>query len=173
MWGGIFYSQTNNSRNSCFIAVECGINHVSKMHFKYFISLFFASSRKNCQSSSSAQPQAPGENQWQLQHVKASKSMDLGTAQNQQPTGGETFLSLRSACRLHAIASSELESKACLAAPMQPMHLQPAGTDFVSMRFFGGNCSNLLVWICIVVLSQKNSEYGCFKRNCSNSIVMQ
>ncbi|TWW80554.1 Partitioning defective 3 -like protein B [Takifugu flavidus] len=36
--------------------------------------------------SSSAQPQTPGQNQWQFQHVKASKSMDLGTTQNQQPS---------------------------------------------------------------------------------------
>lgn len=118
------------------------------MRFKYFISLF-ASSRKDCQSSSTAQPQAPGENQWQLQHVKASKSMDLGTAQNQQPTGGETFLSFCSACRLHAITSSELEStKHAFAAPMQPMHLQPGGTDFVPMRFF------FLVEIAVICLSE-------------------
>lgn len=135
------------------MAAECGINHGSKMRFKYFISLF-ASSRKNCQSSSTAQPQAPGENQWQLQHVKASKSMDLGTAQNQQPTGGETFLSFCSACRLHAITSSELEStKHAFAAPMQPMHLQPGGTDFVPMRFFLGwklqssACLKLYCWL--------------------------
>ncbi|CAG10111.1 unnamed protein product [Tetraodon nigroviridis] len=53
---------------------------------------FFFSFRKDSNSSCSAQPQTPGEKQWQLQHVKASKSMDLGTTQNQQPTGGESLL---------------------------------------------------------------------------------
>uniref|UniRef100_H3DI39 Par-3 family cell polarity regulator beta b n=1 Tax=Tetraodon nigroviridis TaxID=99883 RepID=H3DI39_TETNG len=33
--------------------------------------------KKDSNSSCSAQPQTPGEKQWQLQHVKASKSMDL------------------------------------------------------------------------------------------------
>ncbi|KAM3608205.1 uncharacterized protein V6R79_020977 [Siganus canaliculatus] len=44
--------------------------------------------RENCHSSSQAQPQSPSQNQSQrqFQHVKASKSMDLGTTQNQQPT---------------------------------------------------------------------------------------
>ncbi|XP_056891205.1 partitioning defective 3 homolog B isoform X1 [Takifugu flavidus] len=43
-------------------------------------------SREPSHGSSSAQPQTPGQNQWQFQHVKASKSMDLGTTQNQQPS---------------------------------------------------------------------------------------
>lgn len=38
MWGWIFYSQTNNSHSPCFIAVKCGIKHLSKMHVKFFIS---------------------------------------------------------------------------------------------------------------------------------------
>ncbi|KAM9347493.1 partitioning defective 3 homolog B-like [Symphorus nematophorus] len=44
--------------------------------------------RENCQTSSPAQPQSPtqSQNQRQFQHVKASKSMDLGTTQNQQHT---------------------------------------------------------------------------------------
>ncbi|XP_033990188.1 partitioning defective 3 homolog B isoform X1 [Trematomus bernacchii] len=44
--------------------------------------------RENSHSSSQAQPQSPAQNQNQIlqqyQHVKASKSMDLGTTQNQQ-----------------------------------------------------------------------------------------
>ncbi|KAK1902733.1 Partitioning defective 3 like B, partial [Dissostichus eleginoides] len=42
--------------------------------------------RENFHSSSQAQPQSPAQNQIQrhYQHVKASKSMDLGTTQNQQ-----------------------------------------------------------------------------------------
>jgi len=62
--------------------------------------------RENCHASSPAQPQCPSQNQSQqqrqFQHVKASKSMDLGTTQNQQHTGGETFLFIRSAWWLHA-----------------------------------------------------------------------
>ncbi|XP_078117662.1 partitioning defective 3 homolog B-like isoform X8 [Sander vitreus] len=44
--------------------------------------------RENTHTSSLAQPQSPTQNQdqWQFQHVKASKSMDLGTTQNQQHT---------------------------------------------------------------------------------------
>ncbi|XP_070770529.1 partitioning defective 3 homolog B [Enoplosus armatus] len=44
--------------------------------------------RENPHTSSPAQPQSPaqGQNQRQFQHVKASKSMDLGTTQNQQHT---------------------------------------------------------------------------------------
>ncbi|XP_034740639.1 partitioning defective 3 homolog B-like isoform X3 [Etheostoma cragini] len=44
--------------------------------------------RENSHTSSHAQPQSPTQNQdqWQFQHVKASKSMDLGTTQNQQHT---------------------------------------------------------------------------------------
>lgn len=120
---------------------------------------FFASSRKNSQSSSSAQPQTPGENQWQLQHVKASKSMDLGTAPNQQPTGGESLLSLCSACWLHASSASQLKSKACLGAPM---HLQPAGTDFCyGTEVLGGIRMSEFV---LLTFLQKNSEYAvkCF-----------
>lgn len=51
-------------------------------------------SRENSHVSNPAQPQCPGQNQIQnqsqrqFQHVKASKSMDLGTTQNQQHTGG-------------------------------------------------------------------------------------
>ncbi|XP_032385447.1 partitioning defective 3 homolog B isoform X3 [Etheostoma spectabile] len=44
--------------------------------------------RENSHTSSLAQRQSPTQNQdqWQFQHVKASKSMDLGTTQNQQHT---------------------------------------------------------------------------------------
>lgn len=44
--------------------------------------------RENSYNSSMAQPQSPAQNQnqRQVQHVKASKSMDLGTTQNQQNT---------------------------------------------------------------------------------------
>ncbi|XP_019125140.2 partitioning defective 3 homolog B isoform X3 [Larimichthys crocea] len=44
--------------------------------------------REISHTSSPAQPQSPAQNQnqRQFQHVKASKSMDLGTTQNQQPT---------------------------------------------------------------------------------------
>ncbi|XP_076602552.1 partitioning defective 3 homolog B-like isoform X1 [Chaetodon auriga] len=44
--------------------------------------------RENSHISSPAKPQSPAQNQnqRQFQHVKASKSMDLGTTQNQQPT---------------------------------------------------------------------------------------
>ncbi|XP_036065454.1 partitioning defective 3 homolog B isoform X2 [Oryzias melastigma] len=43
--------------------------------------------RKGSSTSGSAQPQSPGQNQNQQQfhHVKASKSMDLGTSQSQRP----------------------------------------------------------------------------------------
>lgn len=56
------------------------------------------------ENSCLAQPQSPAQNQnqRQFQHVKASKSMDLGTTQNQQPTGGESSLVIRSAWWLHA-----------------------------------------------------------------------
>lgn len=61
-------------------------------------------SRENTHTSSPAQPQSPTQNQSQrqFQHVKASKSMDLGTTQNQQPTGGESLLFICSAWWLHA-----------------------------------------------------------------------
>lgn len=61
-------------------------------------------SRENTHTSSPAQPQSPtqNQNQRQFQHVKASKSMDLGTTQNQQPTGGESLLFICSAWWLHA-----------------------------------------------------------------------
>lgn len=61
-------------------------------------------SRENSHTSSPAQPQSPtqSQNQRQFQHVKASKSMDLGTTQNQQHTGGEIFLFICSAWWLHA-----------------------------------------------------------------------
>ena len=61
-------------------------------------------SREDSHTSSLAQPQSPTQiqNQRQFQHIKASKSMDLGTTQNQQPTGGESLLSICTAWWLDA-----------------------------------------------------------------------
>lgn len=98
---------------------------------KIFVSCIHCFSRDVSHSSSSAQPQSPGPNQWQFQHVKASKSMDLGTTQNQQPTGGERLLCLCSAWRLHGVSSWQKIWKAWLAALMQSVHLQLAWTDFL------------------------------------------
>lgn len=54
--------------------------------------------------SSPAQPQSPtqNQNQWQIQHVKASKSMDLGTTQNQHHTGGDMIFSRCALCMVAA-----------------------------------------------------------------------
>lgn len=54
------------------------------------------------ETSGPAQPQSPthSQNQRQFQHVKASKSMDLGT--NPQHTGGEILMFIYSAWWLHA-----------------------------------------------------------------------
>ncbi|XP_072253933.1 partitioning defective 3 homolog B isoform X1 [Leuresthes tenuis] len=43
--------------------------------------------REHCRKSCPAQPQSlsQNQNQWQVQHIKASKSMDLGTTQSQHP----------------------------------------------------------------------------------------
>lgn len=81
---------------------------------KIFVSCIHCFSREVSHSSSSAQPQSPGPNQWQFQHVKASKSMDLGTTQNQQPTGGERLLCLCSAWWLQwRLFLPDMESMAC------------------------------------------------------------
>ncbi|MEQ2158546.1 hypothetical protein GOODEAATRI_013446, partial [Goodea atripinnis] len=60
------------------------------------------------ETSPIAQPQAPTQNQNQLQfqHIKASKSMDLGTAQNQHHIGGEEFCIAFLLCMLAACISS-------------------------------------------------------------------
>uniref|UniRef100_A0A8C9XY96 PDZ domain-containing protein n=1 Tax=Sander lucioperca TaxID=283035 RepID=A0A8C9XY96_SANLU len=65
---------------------------------------------ENSHTSSLAQPQSPTQNQdqWQFQHVKASKSMDLGTTQNQQHTAPSTPVELGPTLGLKK--SSSLES---------------------------------------------------------------
>lgn len=57
--------------------------------------------RENSQTSSPAQAQTLAPSQRQFHHVKASKSMDLGTTQNQQHTGVVIFLFFCSAWWLH------------------------------------------------------------------------
>lgn len=67
--------------------------------------------------SSPAQPQSPAQSQRQFQHIKASKSMDLGTSQNQQHTGGVIFLFICSAWLLHAsypLSILNVPADACL-----------------------------------------------------------
>lgn len=62
--------------------------------------------RENPHVSLGAQPQSPAQNQnqQQFQHIKASKSMDLGTSQSQHYIGGETYfvylLCMMAACTL-------------------------------------------------------------------------
>lgn len=46
MWGWIFHSQTNNSHYPCFIAVQCGVNHLRIMHFKNIWLLTISSTHK-------------------------------------------------------------------------------------------------------------------------------
>lgn len=75
--------------------------------------------RENARTSSPAQPQCPPNNhnqsQRQFQHVKASKSMDLGTTQNQQPTVADES----------NMASFAGSPAAAAAAPAAPVELGP------------------------------------------------
>uniref|UniRef100_A0A3Q4HMZ5 Partitioning defective 3 homolog B-like n=1 Tax=Neolamprologus brichardi TaxID=32507 RepID=A0A3Q4HMZ5_NEOBR len=70
--------------------------HTNKI--RALFALCFICLREKPHVASPAQPQSPtqNQNQWQIQHVKASKSMDLGTTQNQHHTGGDLIFPLSS-----------------------------------------------------------------------------
>ncbi|KAM9364483.1 partitioning defective 3 homolog B-like isoform 3-T3 [Pholidichthys leucotaenia] len=82
------YANVTNGSYSYFDEEEDGVLYGHETEFSSSIHHPYLQEREKSYNSSSAQPQSPTQiqNQHQFQHVKASKSMDLGMTQNQHNT---------------------------------------------------------------------------------------
>ncbi|XP_063353370.1 partitioning defective 3 homolog B isoform X1 [Pelmatolapia mariae] len=82
----IYASNVTNGSYSHMDEEEDGLLYGHDADFSSSNQKSYLQEREKPHVSSPAQPQSPTQNQWQIQHVKASKSMDLGTTQNQHHT---------------------------------------------------------------------------------------